>query len=115
MTTDGELSEITELLDDPYARDILAEASIEPVSAKMLSEHCDASLPTVYRRIEQLQEHDLLTAQQQLDPDGNHYKTYEARLEGVAIDLTDGTYSVEITRTKQGAADRFSDLVEDLK
>lgn len=115
MTTDGELSEIVELLDDSYARDILAAASIEPVSAKMLSEHCDASLPTVYRRIERLQEHDLLTAQQQLDPDGNHYKTYEARLERVSIDLTDGTYSIEITRTKQKVADRFSDLVEELK
>lgn len=115
MTTDSELSAIADLLDDPYARDILAAASIKPVSAKMLSEHCEASLPTVYRRIERLQEHDLLTAQQQLDPDGNHYKTYEARLERVAIDLTNGTYSVEITRTKQGASDRFSDLVDDLK
>lgn len=115
MTTDGELSEIADLLDDSYARDILAETSIEPRSAKMLSEHCDASLPTIYRRIERLQEHDLLTAQQQLAPDGNHYKTYEARLERVSIDLTNGTYTVKITRTKQGAADRFSDLVEEMK
>lgn len=115
MTSDDDLDEITDLLDDPYARDILAEASIEPMSAKMLSEHCDASLPTVYRRIERLQEHDLLTDQQQLDPDGHHYKTYEARLEQVTINLENGTYSVEITRTEQEAADRFSDLVEDLK
>lgn len=115
MTTDGELSEIAELLDDPYARDILAETSIEPMSAKMLSERCDASLPTIYRRIEHLQEHDLLTSQQQLAPDGNHYKMYVARLDRVAIDLTNGTYNVEITRTKHEAADRFSDLVEELK
>ncbi|WP_049900624.1 winged helix-turn-helix domain-containing protein [Halococcus agarilyticus] len=115
MTTDGDLSEVAELLDDPYARAILAKTSIEPMSAKMLSDRCDASLPTVYRRIERLQEHDLLREQQQLDPDGHHYKSYEARLEQVSIDLEDGTYSVEITRTEREAADRFSDLVEELK
>lgn len=115
MTTDGDLSEIAELLDDSYARDILAKTSSEPMSAKMLSERCDASLPTVYRRIERLQKHDLLKEQQQLDPDGHHYKTYEARLERVTIDLEDGMYSVEITRTERKAADRFSDLVKELK
>lgn len=115
MATDGDLGEVAELLDDPYARDILAKTSIEPMSARMLSERCDASLPTVYRRVERLQEHDLLIEQQQLDPNGHHYKTYEARFEQVTIELEDGTYSVEITRTEREAADRFSDLVDDLK
>lgn len=115
MTRDDDIGGIAELLDDPYARDILAKTSREPMSAKTLSERCDVSLPTVYRRIERLQEHELLTDQQQLDPDGHHYKTYEARLERVTIDLEDGTYSVKIDRTEPNAADRFSDLVEELK
>lgn len=115
MTEDGDLGEIADLLDDPYARDILAKASTEPMSAKELSELCNASLPTVYRRIERLQNHDLLADQQQLDPDGHHYKTYETRLDQVTIDLVDGTYNVTITRTEPNAADRFSDLVDDLK
>lgn len=115
MSKGGDFSAIAELLDDPYARDILAKASVKPMSAKMLSEHCDASPPTIYRRIERLQEYNLLMEQQQLDPDGHHYKTYETRLERVTIDLKDGTYNVEITRTDREASDLFSDLVEELK
>ncbi len=115
MTTDDDLSEIASLLDDRYAREILAATSTEPMSAKALKDRCDASLPTVYRRIEQLQALDLLTDHQQVAPDGNHYKLFESRLDRVAIDLTDGTYSVEIIRTTHEPADRFSDLVEDLR
>ncbi|RJT07531.1 helix-turn-helix domain-containing protein [Halococcus sp. IIIV-5B] len=115
MTAGSDLDEITDLLDDPYARDILAETSKEPLSAKMLTQRCEASLPTIYRRIDRLQDHDLLAAHQQIDPGGHHYKTYQARLKRVVISLDSGTYTVEINRTEQGAADRFSDLVEGLR
>ncbi|WP_231188859.1 helix-turn-helix domain-containing protein [Haladaptatus sp. DYF46] len=114
MSEDSDLTEIADLLDDAYARDILATASIEPMSANELSNQCDASLPTVYRRIERLEENDLLVVEQQLDPDGHHYKTYETRLEAVNIRLEDGTYTVEITRTEKSVADRFSTLVEEI-
>ena len=114
MSEDSDLSDIAALLDDSYARDILAIASVEPMSASALSDRCDASLPTVYRRIDRLKEHDLLVVEQRLDPDGHHYETYETRLEAVTVSLEDGTYAVEITRTEQSVADRFSNLVEEI-
>lgn len=115
MGSDPELADVAALLDDEYARDILARTSVEPMSAAELGEQCDASLPTVYRRVNQLQEHDLVTEQQQVDPDGHHYKTYRARLDRVVVDLEDGSYEVAVERVEVDPADRLTRLVEGLR
>jgi DNA-binding transcriptional ArsR family regulator len=112
---DASNTEVLSILDDEYARTILVETSIEPLSANALSERCDASPPTIYRRIEQLEEHDLITEQQELDPDGHHYKTYQTRMERVTVEIEDGTCTIEISRKELDAADRFTRLVEGLK
>lgn len=112
--TDDEDAELLSLLDDEYARAILIETSKEPMSADALTERCDASPPTVYRRIDRLDEHDLVEAEQELDPDGHHYKTYRARLERVSVELSDGEMDVRVDRTDENAADRFTRLYEEL-
>jgi len=112
--TDDEDAELLSLLDDEYARSILIETSKEPMSADALTERCDASPPTVYRRIDRLDEHDLVQAEQELDPDGHHYKTYRARLERVSVELSDGEMDVRVDRTDENAADRFTRLYEEL-
>lgn len=112
--SDDEDTAVLGLLDDDVARTILIETSIQPMSADELCTHCDVSPPTIYRRIGQLQEHDLLEVRQQLDPDGHHYKTYVARLEGVSVELENGTMAIEIQRTEESAFDRFTRLFEEL-
>ncbi|MFB6156103.1 MAG: helix-turn-helix domain-containing protein [Haloferacaceae archaeon] len=115
MGADTALEDVVSLLDDEYARDILAQTSIKPMSAEELSERCDASLPTVYRRVNRLKDHDLVTEQQQMDPDGHHYKTYAARLDRVVVELDEGTYEMTVDRTEPDVADRFASLVEGLR
>jgi DNA-binding transcriptional ArsR family regulator len=112
MTDDGD--EVLSLLDDEYARAILIETSREPMSADALTERCDASPPTIYRRIDRLDEHDLVEAEQELDPDGHHYKTYRARMERVSVELDDGQLVVDVQRADETAADRFTRLYEEL-
>ncbi|MFD1641699.1 ArsR/SmtB family transcription factor [Halohasta litorea] len=114
--TDG-LSAATlgELLEDEYARSILAETSVEPLSATELAERCDASSPTIYRRINRLQELDMLDEEQTLNPDGHHYRRFSARLERVTIELSDGGYEVSVDRTTDDAVDRFTELYEGLR
>jgi DNA-binding transcriptional ArsR family regulator len=112
--SDDELDAITELLEDDYARSILRETSEEPLSAEELSDRCDMSPPTVYRRLNRLAEHDLVTVTREVDSSGHHYKMYEARLSRVTIDLESGEFEVTIERT-QDAADRFTELVEELQ
>ncbi|MDG5776398.1 winged helix-turn-helix domain-containing protein [Haloarculaceae archaeon H-GB2-1] len=115
MSDASELDAVVDLLDDEYARAILRATSVQALSAEELSEQCDMSPPTVYRRLDRLREHDLVAAQQQLDPDGHHYEVYTACLSRVTIDLDDGDFDLDVERTDQDAADRFTDLFETLQ
>ncbi|EMA58228.1 ArsR/SmtB family transcription factor [Halorubrum lipolyticum] len=106
---------VGELLEDEYARSILAETSREPLSAQELVDRCDASPPTVYRRINRLQELDMVEEEQELDPDGHHYRQFSARLERVTVELRDGEYRVSVERTESDAVERFTKLYEGLR
>ncbi|WP_158057772.1 winged helix-turn-helix domain-containing protein [Halorussus halophilus] len=115
MSEDWELTDVVSLLDDEYARAILRETSIEPMSASTLSERCDASLPTIYRRVNALTDADLLTERTELDGGGDHYSVYAGRLDRLTIDLDDGTFDLDVSLTEDDPADRFTDLFEGLR
>jgi hypothetical protein len=115
VSEDCSTEEIFALLDDEYARAILAQTSIEPMSAKTLSERCDASLPTIYRRAERLVECDLLVEQTEIGDSGHHYSVFEAKLDNLTVDLSDGELSVRLeTTTPSDPADRFTNMWEGL-
>ncbi|WP_224450439.1 helix-turn-helix domain-containing protein [Haloprofundus salilacus] len=115
MTDGSDVRAVSALLEDEYAHAILIQTSRREMSAPELSEACDASVSTIYRRIERLQEYDLLDERLQLDRDGHHYNTYKARLERIEIELTDGEFEIEVTYREETAADRFTDLFEGLR
>lgn len=101
------------LLDDTYARAILKATNTQPMSARQLTETIDASRPTVYRRIEQLQTLDLLSESTELDTDGHHRSIYRARLDRVVVELTDDEFTVTVNR-RDHPADRLTDVWEGL-
>jgi len=111
---DEDEDELLALLDDEYARDILVELTKEPMSVSELCTACEMSDPTAYRRLDRLQDAELVTEQQELDPDGHHYKCYVATVEDVTVTFVDGTYEVTVTRQSSDPADRFTDLFEGL-
>jgi DNA-binding transcriptional ArsR family regulator len=114
---EASLPTVLDLLSDEYARGILTETSEEPMSAKQLSERCDASLPTVYRRIDKLTDAGLLDERTELRRDGNHYRVYTAMLHRFALELDDGEFSATVERREDRAsdvADRFTRMWEDL-
>jgi predicted transcriptional regulator len=103
------IEEILDTIGDQHARRVLATISREPKSAKELAEECDLSLPTVYRRIEMLDEYELVTDRTLVADDGNHYKVYESNFESTVISLEDDEYRVRIYR-EENLPDRFSQL-----
>ena len=115
MSEDTELSTVLAVLDDEYARDILTHTSVEPMSASTLSDRCDASLPTIYRRLERLEECRLVTEETELAPDGNHYSVYSANLDHLELDLEDGELSLEVTYRDEDVADRFTRMWEGMR
>ena len=116
MSEDCDDEKILALLDDEYARAILTATSAEPMSAQTLSERCDASVTTIYRRIDRLKDCDLVEEQLQPQPDGNHYKMYASRLESFSVRFEDGEMRAEITRAEaeEDVADRFTRMWQDL-
>jgi len=121
VSGDWQLEDVLDLLSDEYARAILAATSVEPMSANELSDQCDASLPTIYRRIEWLQEYDLLETQTKVQLRGNNHEIYAARLEAFSLELDEGDYEGTIERTdvpdfhdEADTADRFTRMWEKL-
>ena len=100
------------VLDDEYARAILTETNQQPMSAKSLAEACEASLPTIYRRIDLLSDCGLIEEHTAFSDSGRHYGVYEATLDQIVIDLTEGEFSADVTAEPADAADRFTDLWE---
>ena len=86
--------ELLDLLGAELNRQILVLTSQEARSADAVAERCDASLPTVYRHVDDLAATGLLTEQTQYDAEGNHYKTYAAALSELSVRLEDGKLSV---------------------
>jgi len=110
---DRPIEEVLDTIGDEYAREILAAVSMKARSAKELADELDLSLPTVYRRIEVLEEHDLITSKTLVAEDGNHYQVYECNFDSTVIRLEDDEYDVRIYR-RENLPDRFSSLWDDL-
>ncbi|MFC4249019.1 helix-turn-helix domain-containing protein [Natribaculum luteum] len=102
------------VLADDYARRILVAADRQPMTAKALSEACDSSLATVYRRVSTLQEYGLLEERTAVDPDGAHRSEFVTTLEGLSLELTDGDLSLTLD-TRDELADNFTALWDDLR
>lgn len=115
MIENSDVRTLASLLEDEYAHAILLHTSTQAMSAAELSDACEASVSTIYRRLERLQEHDLVDEHLQLDQGGHHYRTYTARLERIEIELVDGDFEIEITYRPADPADRFTDLFEGLR
>lgn len=113
MSDDRDVAAIATLLADECTRTILTATTTEPMSADALSERCDVSTQTIYRRLNELGEHDLIAERLRVDADGHHYKVYSATLDRVAISLTDEGFDCRLTR-RERMADRFTQFVKEM-
>jgi len=115
VTDEPDSDKILALLDDSYAQEILRRTRNTPMSAKELSEACDISISTVYRRVERLVDSGLLAERRIPQPDGNYYSMYEAQLDELTVTLTDDGFEVTVSERGTGnLADRFTEMWEGL-
>ena len=111
MSEDESRAELLALLEDDYVRDILAATDQQPMTAPELAEACDASRPTIYRRIDRLKEHDLLSESVRPSEDGHQRRVYVSRFRELSVELVDGTYKFTVERGED-PADRFTAMWE---
>lgn len=113
MDDDRPIEEILDTIGDPGARTVLAAISKEERSALELAEDLEMSRATIYRRLETLQEHDLIRDRTLVADDGNHYKVYRCTFNSAVISVKGDEYDVRIFR-EENLPDRFSDLWDEL-
>ncbi|MEZ3116212.1 ArsR/SmtB family transcription factor [Halobaculum sp. MBLA0147] len=113
MTDDPDPGTVAGLLADDAARTILEATAREPQSAAALREACDVSGPTVYRRLEELEDAGLVVAETELDPDGDHYEVYTATLDRAVFDLQPDVVTCSVSR-RERLADRFTSVIEEM-
>jgi DNA-binding transcriptional ArsR family regulator len=99
---------------DEYSRSILLAADEEPRTAKDLSELCDVSLTTVYRRLSTLQEHDLVTVHSTIGSGGEHKQLFETTIEAFHVEISEGDLELSV-ETRNELADNFTTLWETLR
>jgi|AntRauTorcE11898_2_1112593.scaffolds.fasta_scaffold24726_2 DNA-binding transcriptional ArsR family regulator len=93
-----------DLLGTPLDRRILELTDERARSAEEVAERCDASLPTVYRHLDDLVSAGLLAERTQYEDDGTHYKTYAATLSAATVRLDDGELTVTVGSEERGDA-----------
>lgn len=107
--------DVFDILADEYSREILAHANDAPMSAQELAKALDAHHTTVYRRLERLEDLDLITGQQRVDPeDGHHYTVYKTTLEEMNVNLTRDQYNVTIRRVED-PIDRMAQMWQQIR
>jgi len=84
------------------------------MSAKELAGICDRSLSTIYRRIQAMEDYDLLSEEMTRDSDGTQYNEYRSDLNEITISVEEGQLNVNIDIEKD-TVDRFAELIEDME
>ena len=110
-----DLATVVSLLDDECARAILVATSTAAMSATELDDHLDASLSTVYRRLERLDDAGLVVEETRPRADGHHDTVYSADLDEFTVSLADGELDCELHRRREDVAGRLARRWEDLK
>lgn len=105
---------VFDLFGDAVVRRVLVAASDAPVSANELVDDLDVSPPTVYRRINELLDHEFLAERRRIDGDGNQYRVFETTLRRVEFRVEDGGYDVDIGM-RRDLTDRFESFWADLE
>ena len=106
--------DIFDVLASEDVRRILVATSVRPMSAKELADICDRSLATIYRRVQAMEDYDLLSEELTRDPDGTQYNEYRSDLNEITINVDEGQLNVNID-IERDTVDQFAELIEDLE
>ena len=105
-----ELQDVLDALTDPDCRAILRQTA-EPMTANELTDTCDISRSTLYRKLDLLSSASLVREQDSINPGGGRTTRYERNFEDVVISMNeDNAFSVDVERPHKTADERLSDI-----
>ena len=91
---------VFDVLSCEYARGILVAAAREARSAQELADCCGTSHPTIYRRLDVLEEYGFIVEELHYDDDGNHYRTFTTALEELTVAVDESGIAVDETSSE---------------
>lgn len=110
---DRPIEDILDTIGDNRARTILAAISREPRAVNDLADDLGFARSTIYQRLDELEHYDLVTTENRIAEDGNHYQVFRCNFESTVISLEGDEYDVRIFR-RENLPGRFTDLWDDL-
>lgn len=113
MSEDSDVGAFAAVIDDECSRSILAHAHDQYMSVSELADRCDVSEPTIYRRLEQLRELDLVVERTRPDEQGHHFREFQTNLDSITIEVTDRGVEAHVSR-REPMAKRLTKIVERL-
>lgn len=103
-----------EALADNVSAEILAKTTEEARTVAELSAMIDASESTIYRRLDRLLDHGLVEEGLEIDPDGNHRRTYRTAISHLDVEFHGGAIDLRVER-REDEIDRFTRIWEDIR
>lgn len=92
---------VLDALAKPHDRRILAAAQLQPLEAQQIMEATGIAPSTVYRRINALQDHDLLRTHDAKLRNGNRIERYQATTPYLELHIAQG--AIEIRWAREGS------------
>lgn len=89
-----------DLFDDAYARELLQTLSTGSYRGRELADRCAFSRPTVYRRLNRLEDAGLIRSKTRLDPDGDHCKEFELVRDEIELTVDAGTIKLTVRQSE---------------
>lgn len=112
--TDEELSDVLKILGDEHTIKILQETMKQPMSADELSDACDISLQSVYRRTDKLTSYGILDTEMKYDEDGHHFQTFTTNPIQIVIGISEENADMTVTK-RESMTDRLSEFINQVR
>lgn len=95
---------LVELLGDKHTRRVLEMIAEDPMGGREIAEAASLSRPTVYRRLNELEDAGLVETTMAICSDGHHHKEYSAVLETANLELNGDGLTATIQTGSNAAA-----------
>lgn len=105
---------LLDVFGDRIARATLVVANQQPRSVEDIANTLGVSKQTIYRRVDELVDSDLLKEHQRFGPDGNQRVEYETIMDEVTLTVDDDGYTVDV-QVRQDLSEDFGDMWSDLE
>ncbi|MDH5019779.1 winged helix-turn-helix domain-containing protein [Halobacterium rubrum] len=104
VTATESIQGVLDALDDAECRAILEATTGDSMTAAEIADECDLPSSTAYRKIDLLDDADLLTEELRIRRSGKHVSEYACAVDDVTLSVDEGGVELSVSRTDAAAA-----------